>query len=726
MRTLESCDESCKVPSIIDTLLLPMLMAGTVFRLRVRAMKLFKATSLLFLISDVIGANVIHMKLAPPYSRGDLEGVYPDYEVKPLFSLSRERLQELSSVQPGLPDLTLWYSVTSPEDFEYQRSDIIREVVIPKTDPPPESRTHNYLRSLAITPDFVPGQGYLLRNLGTNTDNGIDAEYSWTFSGGSGEGVTIYDVEYGWNQEHEDLFVAKNVNLLLNAGEIAVNPWPDNWHGTAVLGEMISTPDNNIGVKGISFKAGIGMAPQNTNMGSNRGNAILLAVNDGKAGDVILLEMQTGVCFTGSYGPAEWDQAVFDTTQVATANGLVVVAAAGNGNVDLDASGCGNKFNRANRDSGAIIVGAGGSGLFCRGDSVPARNKMGYSSYGSILDVHGWGECVTTTGYGVLHKDTGDLGNENKWYTDEFSGTSSASPMVAAAVANLQGIAIKKFGGPLSPLLIRQLLRDTGLLQLGDTSQRIGPLVSLRAAIDSLLSVAPTPPPQIQTPPPTPFVPKPTPPPSTPPPSPPLTTRKPTRPPTEKPSKKPTKRPTRKPTRTPTPRPSDKPTKRPSHKPTRTPTPRPSYKPTNLPSYKPISIEPLLSKLKCDCDCVKKKKSMGKKNGRVKPKKRRRKKNMFYWNWRPPRWRPPSRWRPGRESSRSNTSWTNRSSKSKTWSSRSSPKSSKQQKSGKARRVLLRQRMEMRCRCKLICSDKQKRKKTTQRQRKKRAGLFKR
>ena len=66
-------------------------------------------------------------------------------------------------------------------------------VEIPKDDPPP--RIHGSRqghRRLALTPDFVPNQGYLRENSATN--NGIDAEYSSQFDGGDGEGVTIYDI----------------------------------------------------------------------------------------------------------------------------------------------------------------------------------------------------------------------------------------------------------------------------------------------------------------------------------------------------------------------------------------------------------------------------------------------------------------------------------------------------------------------------------------------------
>lgn len=324
-----------------------------------------------------------------------------------------------------------------------------------------------------ITPDLSGNQGYL-----EAAPNGIGAEYSWTVPGGTGSGVTIFDVEYSWNQDHEDLDAARGVALLLPAGDTPSDPFNSNDHGTAVLGELVATNDS-LGVTGISYDAAVGLAPANTtDLGYNPANAILLAANAASPGDVILIEQQTQVCGTTSYGPSEWSQPVFDAIQVAVANGIVVVEAAGNGGVDLDQASCNNAFNRATRDSGAIIVGAGDA-------SDPQR--LGFSSYGSRVDVQGWGQSVATTGYGFSYTDPDTPADPNQWYTDSFSGTSSASPIVAGAVANLQGIAKTHFGAPLTPDEVRELLRSTGTPQQGDTSQPIGPRPDLRAAITELL-----------------------------------------------------------------------------------------------------------------------------------------------------------------------------------------------------------------------------------------------
>jgi len=86
-------------------------------------------------------------------------------------------------------------------------------------------------------------------------------------------------------------------------------------------------------------------------------------------------------------GPAEIQLSVFDAIKRATDAKIIVVEAAGNddawGGIDLDDPTCNAIFDRNVRDSGAIIVGAG---------SPVDRSRLPFSSYGSRVDVQGWGE----------------------------------------------------------------------------------------------------------------------------------------------------------------------------------------------------------------------------------------------------------------------------------------------------------------------------------------------
>lgn len=318
------------------------------------------------------------------------------------------------------------------------------------------------------TPNFNADQGYL-----DVAPGGIDARYAWTVAGGRGDGVRIVDVEGAWRTTHEDL-----PGLLANSGNFIDGlSWRD--HGTAVLG-VVAARDNAFGVTGIANNASIGVQTHNQ---IGAAAAITLAAETAQAGGVILLEMHRSgpadaspcTCNLGqcNYLPVEFWQADFDAIRAATANGVIVVEAAGNGSVDLDDNAYGGVFNRATRDSGAILVGA---------SSSASRFPACWTNFGSRVDVHGWGENVVTLGYGYLFN--GGHTEENQFYTGTFSGTSSASPIVVGAVASIMGVRRARNLPALSSVEMRTLLTSTGTEQVVDT-RNIGPLPNVRSAIDA-------------------------------------------------------------------------------------------------------------------------------------------------------------------------------------------------------------------------------------------------
>ena len=78
-------------------------------------------------------------------------------------------------------------------------------------------------------------------------------------------------------------------------------------------------------------------------------------------------------------------------------------------------------------DSGAIMVGA-------INDSVP-HTRASFSNFGNRIDCCSWGNwSVTTTGYGAASGVS--MGPQS--YTNSFSGTSSASPIVVGAILLMQ------------------------------------------------------------------------------------------------------------------------------------------------------------------------------------------------------------------------------------------------------------------------------------------------
>jgi hypothetical protein len=178
-----------------------------------------------------------------------------------------------------------------------------------------------------------------------------------------------------------------------------------------------------------------------------------------------------------------------------TNKGVIVVEAAGNGAENLDdpiysvrppgfPAAWTNPFNRANRDSGAIIVGAGAPPPGTHGrDHGPDRSRLDFSNYGASVDAQGWGREVTTTGYGHLQGGS----DENLWYTDRFSGTSSASPIVVGAVACVQANRKAKGQALHTPAQMRNRLRTTGSPQTDapgrPATQRIGNRPNLKTLL---------------------------------------------------------------------------------------------------------------------------------------------------------------------------------------------------------------------------------------------------
>lgn len=332
--------------------------------------------------------------------------------------------------------------------------------------------------------DIAPPTPLLVANQTYRGEAGINIDAAWGLYGqqAKGEGVRVTDCEYRYNPLHEDM-------TGLVAPQPGVSSYNTNFgddHGTAVLGVLVAA-ENAYGMTGMVPRATArfyGDGATVNGLRQSRSACITAALAASSRGDVVLLEMQIwGAGATpgndNRYVPAEYDQAVWTAVKTGTDAGKHVVAAAGNGGTNggenLDSSAYNAYRNRG--DSGSIIVGAGNT----------ARARLSYSTYGTRVNLQGWGAWnVATLGYGELQTIGGD---HNQKYTGDFSGTSSASPIVTAAVVAVESMARSRLGRSLSPLEMRQLLVSTGKSQTGSLTTPIGPLPDVPAALAQLLPV---------------------------------------------------------------------------------------------------------------------------------------------------------------------------------------------------------------------------------------------
>jgi serine protease len=374
-----------------------------------------------------------------------------------------------------------------------------------------------YRELAANDPQTKPGGRLFAEDQGYLSDSPAGISASWAWKGLAPERptseaiasktapLTICDLEQGWNRNHQELKNLKDKKgrqLPILYGANQADEGIPGHHGTAVLGQLAaagrSPEDITEGTSDICHfvlashylskdekekDADTGRQQPHPFAGTN-GNvatAIMQALEKNAGplgkGDILLLEVQRGLL------PTEVDEADFDAIRLASGLGILVIEAAGNGGFDLDAWSDPKTHRSLQRgvahfrDSGAVLVGASRASL--------PHDRAPFSNYGSRLDCYGWGEAVTTCGYGDLF---GAAGDDDTLYTNSFSGTSSASPIIAGAAALLQALHIQQAGCRLEPQAMRDLLSDpaTGTRQGPNVPGHIGVMPDLKAIVNGL------------------------------------------------------------------------------------------------------------------------------------------------------------------------------------------------------------------------------------------------
>ena len=293
-----------------------------------------------------------------------------------------------------------------------------------------------------------------------------------------GENINVVDIEYEFESGHLDL---PNINILSSAGSYLFG----TQHAIGCYGTLCSK-ENEWGTTGISQNASYYFASSYVNSIWDISTAITTSLSYLNPGDVIIIQQQyAGPNYTGTSEqgliPIEWYKPWYDSIVTAIGNGIIVIEAAGNGSENLDSAiySTGNNGHYpflTENDSGAIIVGAG---------NPTTHECLNFSTYGSRVNLQGWGLNVITTSYGDLYNSEG----VNLYYTDDYNGTSSATAIVGGAVTLCQSALKKYYDLTLSSLDMRSILSITGTEQTG--IKNIGNLPNVYEAFKAFGNIRP-------------------------------------------------------------------------------------------------------------------------------------------------------------------------------------------------------------------------------------------
>lgn len=359
-------------------------------------------------------------------------------------------IRELSA-EPGV--------VSVDVDRLYQRADVAQSPVM----------------APAFTPND-PEYGRLQWNF-TDPTGGVRAEQAWNIS--TGEGVVVAVIDTGIVQNHPDLGVNvlpgydmitdkrvsrrdsdgrapggwdlgdwMEANYCAALGSPGNAPRASSWHGSHVAGTIAQQTNNGAGLAGLAHNAKV--VPVRVlgscgGFGSDIADGMMWAAGlpvDGMPANPNPAEVLN--MSLGSSGPQSCPAIYQDAINQINAQGAIIVVAAGNSNANAGSytmSSC----------TGVISVGATGV----------TGAKASYSSYGTRVDLSapGGGGAIDGDPKGYIFQviNAGTTSPTTSWMLGGYTGTSMASPHVAAAVAMVQSVV----DTPLNWSEMRDLLRRT-------------------------------------------------------------------------------------------------------------------------------------------------------------------------------------------------------------------------------------------------------------------------
>ncbi|EJM72696.1 S8 family serine peptidase [Pseudomonas sp. GM55] len=361
-----------------------------------------------------------------------------------------DRFTNLYRVETDVEDNLLLQLAKELEKLEYvEYCSLSRDLSLLEPPPLQLGQAENSKTSLpaenAKTPDFSSMQGYLDEPLGMNVRN------AWNSESHPGYYATVRHLDFGIYRNHEDLS-GQRITVVNSRPETE-----DCNHGTASTGCIVAGKADGRGVAGVAHDCRFYFY--------DTGDTAQI-VADFNPGDIVSFDIQLGA-LTGHLVPFVHNKTIWDYVGHCVKGGAVVVFAAGNGGLNL-------KLNplifRNYGNNGALMVGACGSASELR------HSFSNFNLYGAL---NSWGDNVTTTGYGELQ----DYEGNDRDYTQYYDGTSSATPLVAGALACIQSYVKSHHNVYLNCQEMLALVSASGYQKSAERREGIGARPNVAAAI---------------------------------------------------------------------------------------------------------------------------------------------------------------------------------------------------------------------------------------------------
>lgn len=287
-----------------------------------------------------------------------------------------------------------------------------------------------------IPNDTFFGQQWHLQNTGQGDGTaGIDVHVTPVWDTYTGTGILLGIVDDGVQVTHPDLSGNANTMIDYDWNENDSDPTPSqanqNWHGTSVAGVAVAKGDNALGVSGVAFDATLVGMRLTAFPSSDLDEADAMAHSN----DLIHIK-------NNSWGPDDDGRTLegpgpltIAAIQEGVSNGrgglgVIYTWAGGNGLVSLDQ---GNKDGYANRIETISVTAVDDTG------GQAAYSEPGSSHIVAAPSSGGNGnQDITTTdlaGQDGYNSSSSADEMSNRDYTQTFTGTSSATPLVAGVLA---------------------------------------------------------------------------------------------------------------------------------------------------------------------------------------------------------------------------------------------------------------------------------------------------